>query len=97
MSIFIPPQELIIYETEFWSVNHRINTSLPGYVIVSTKLENISCLDDLPLEARSELGIVLAKVERSINYLFKPEWVYISRYGHSPGFAMHFHTSKQWR
>lgn len=39
----------------------------------------------------AELGGLLAKTQRVMDAQLKPKWLYISRYGHMPGFPLHFH------
>jgi diadenosine tetraphosphate (Ap4A) HIT family hydrolase len=48
-------------------------------------------LNDLPPEALSSLGSVLASVQRALNRLGAKR-VYIGRYGHSQGHPIHFHA-----
>ena len=36
-------------------------------------------------------GTVLAKAQKALNAIVKPEHLYIGRYGHSAGHALHFH------
>ncbi len=92
MSFFSPPKEFIVHETEYWSVSHRITTCLPGYLMVTIKTCGISDFEAFSLEAKQELGVVLANSEESVKKLFKPDRVYISRYGHTPDCLMHFHV-----
>ena len=85
----IPPQ-LQIASNAHWSVNHRVNSALPGYLIIaSTKATND--LSDLPVEALSSMGHVFAVVQRALK-LIGAQRVYLSRFGHSPGYPLHFHA-----
>ncbi|SEP34906.1 hypothetical protein SAMN05216228_11007 [Rhizobium tibeticum] len=85
----IPPQYHIA-QTFGWSVNHRINSALPGYLMIaSTQATND--LSDLSAEVLGLMGTVFAKVQRALNALGARR-VYIGRYGHSPGYPIHFHA-----
>ncbi|OCP04409.1 MULTISPECIES: HIT family protein [unclassified Ensifer] len=85
----IPPQYHVA-RTSGWSVNHRINSALPGYLMIaSTKATND--LSDLSAETLGSMGTVFAKVQRALNALGARR-VYIGRYGHSPGYPIHFHA-----
>jgi len=84
------PEQLLIARTAHWSVNHRVNSALPGYLIIaSTKAT--SDLSDLSVEALASMGVIFADVQRALTMLGAHR-VYISRYGHSPGFPIHFHA-----
>lgn len=48
-------------------------------------------LKDLSQEALSSLGPLLAKTEDVIRRLLQPDRLYIGRYGHTPGYTIHFH------
>ncbi|MGV2052191.1 HIT family protein [Agrobacterium sp. 22-209-1] len=85
----IPPH-LHIARNAHWSINHRVNSALPGYLIIaSTKATND--LSDLSVEALSSMGRVFAVVQRALKSLGARR-VYVSRYGHSPGYSIHFHA-----
>ena len=84
------PFKFRIHETEHWLVNHRVDTILPGYLMVGSKA-GTNALYDLPTEALASLGPLLARAQREVETLLRPERVYIGRYGHSPGHPIHFH------
>ena len=42
-------------------------------------------------EALAELGILLARAQKALNAILQPEHLYIGRYGHMAGHALHFH------
>ncbi len=83
----IPPQYHIA-QTSGWSVNHRINSALPGYVMIAST-QSTNELGDLSAEALGLMGTVFAKVQRALSALGARR-VYIGRYGHSPGYPIHF-------
>lgn len=85
----IPP-EYQIAQTPNWSVNHRIDSALPGYLMIAAT-QSTNDLSDLSSEALGLMGTVFAKVQRALNVLGARR-VYIGRYGHSPGYPIHFHV-----
>ena len=87
----IIPRQFHVLETEHWLVNHRINSALPGYLMIGSR-QQISQLPELPPEALSELGLLLAKAEGALREIFGAVRVYSGRYGHSPGHTPHFHV-----
>ena len=90
MAFQIPPH-LIIKETGHWIVNHRVGSHLPGYLMVGSRMETTN-LFDLPPAALAELGPLLALAQQALLDLFRPEQLYLGRYGHMTGFSIHFHV-----
>jgi diadenosine tetraphosphate (Ap4A) HIT family hydrolase len=86
----IPP-EFLVFDTAHWAVNHRINSALPGYLMVASK-RFTGELSELSPEALTELGPLLARVQRAVTRILQPRLVYIGRYGHTPGYPIHFHV-----
>jgi diadenosine tetraphosphate (Ap4A) HIT family hydrolase len=84
------PHQFLICETSFWLVNHRTDSALPGYLMLGSKLP-VRDLSQLPQEALRELGPLLSEAEKALQTTLKPNRVYIGRYGHSPGYPIHFH------
>lgn len=84
------PDAFAIYEAEHWSLSHRMDCALPGYLMLSSKTDTNN-LADLPAEALMSLGPMLAKGQEALQRLFQPKRIYIGRYGHSPGYPIHFH------
>lgn len=85
------PSEYLIGRTSGWSVNHRINSALPGYLIISS-IADTNSLSDLPAETLHSMGIVFARVQKALSEILGAKRVYIGRYGHSPGYPIHFHA-----
>ncbi|THK36946.1 HIT family protein [Ensifer sp. MPMI2T] len=85
------PQHFHIAETEGWLVNHRVNSALPGYLMISSKTFT-NDLSELPSDNLAELGPLLAKAQDALKRLLHAERVYIGRYGHVPGYSIHFHV-----
>ena len=82
--------DFILHETEYWRLNHHLASKLPGYLMLGAKAP-IDSLADMQPAALAELGGLLAKTQRVMEVQLKPKWLYISRYGHMPGFPLHFH------
>ncbi|MHA6575979.1 HIT family protein [Pseudomonas yamanorum] len=80
----------VVHETEHWLLNHHLSSTLPGYLMLGAKAP-IHSLADMPDAALAELGGLLAKIQRVMEAQLKPKWLYISRFGHMPGFPLHFH------
>lgn len=91
------PKQFIIYQTKHWLVNHRVNTKLPGYLMLSSK-SKVSSLAAISNEALAELGVLQANIEKALTQILQPNYIYISRYGHMAGLSLHFHVIpvSQW-
>ena len=85
------PQQFQITETEGWLVNHRINSALPGYLMVSSKIFT-NDLGALSSNALCELGPLLARLQSVLKSALGSERVYMGRYGHTPGYPIHLHV-----
>jgi diadenosine tetraphosphate (Ap4A) HIT family hydrolase len=48
-------------------------------------------LAQMPASALTQLGTLLAQVQRGLEDILNPEHLYIGRYGHTAGQAFHFH------
>lgn len=84
------PARFILHETDYWILNHHMSSSLPGYVMLGSRT-NVNSLAELPEAALAELGGILATVQKTLELQLKPKWLYISRFGHDPGYPFHFH------
>jgi diadenosine tetraphosphate (Ap4A) HIT family hydrolase len=80
----------VVHETEHWLLNHHLSSALPGYLMLGAKAPAHS-LADMPEAALAELGGLLANTQRIMEAQLQPKWLYISRFGHMPGFPLHFH------
>jgi diadenosine tetraphosphate (Ap4A) HIT family hydrolase len=80
----------IIHETAHWILNHHLSSALPGYLMLGSRA-HVSSLAELPGEALAELGGLLATIQKTLESQLKPKWLYISRFGHDPGYPLHFH------
>lgn len=84
------PEPFIILETEHWILNHHMASALPGYLMLGSRAA-VDSLADLPDCALTELGVLQARVQRVMQQYLQPRYLYIGRYGHEPGFPIHFH------
>ncbi len=88
---FIPPEHLIIVETEHWLISHRVDSHLPGYLMVGSKAETTNLFELAPA-AQAELGPLLASVQQALTDLFHLDHIYVGKYGHIEGYSIHFHV-----
>src|SRR5258708_5712747 len=90
MGIFESPKHLVILETQHWVLNHRVDSALPGYLMLGARAptNNLSVMRS---EALAELGPLLARAQEALNAILQPEHLYIGRYGHMAGHTLHFH------
>lgn len=84
------PTEMIIHETEHWVINHNFASALPGYLILGSKAP-VDSLADLTPAALHEFGELLARAQSILQHALAPKHLYVSRYGHSSGYPIHFH------
>lgn len=84
------PAAMLIKQTHYWNINHRINSALPGYIMLSCRFD-YKQLHFLPTEALTEMAVLTASIERALIQLVAPNYLYISRYGHGDNLAIHFH------
>ena len=68
-----------------------MNSALPGYLMIGSKTYT-NDLSDLPESALSELGPLLAMAQSILKRELDAQRVYFGRYGHTPGFPIHFHV-----
>ena len=80
----------ILHETDHWIINHHLSSALPGYLMLSTKVRTTS-LTQLSPDALAELGVLLARTQQIIEQQLLPKRLYIGRFGHEPGWPLHFH------
>lgn len=85
----VAPQ-FILLETEHWLLNHHMSSALPGYLMLGAKT-HVNSLAELPDAALTELGGLMANIQRTLELQLKPKWLYISRFGHDPRHPIHFH------
>ena len=90
MGDFQIPEHLIILRTDHWILNHRVDSALPGYLMLGARMQT-NDLSSMHPDALAQLGTLLAKTQKALNAILTPEHLYISRYGHTAGHALHFH------
>jgi diadenosine tetraphosphate (Ap4A) HIT family hydrolase len=82
----------VVHETAHWLVNHRDDAVLPGYLMIAAKAPAGRPLAELGAAALAELGPLLARTTRLLESEMGAKRVYCGRYGHSPGWPVHFHV-----
>jgi diadenosine tetraphosphate (Ap4A) HIT family hydrolase len=87
---FQPAKHLVILQTEDWVLNHRVDSALPGYLMLGARVPT-NDLSVLRPQALAQLGTLLANAQTALTAILKPEHLYIGRYGHSAGYSLHFH------
>lgn len=87
---FQPAKHLVILQTEDWVLNHRVDSALPGYLVLGAR-KPTNDLSVLRPEALAQLRTLLADAQKALNALLRPQHLYIGRYGHTAGHALHFH------
>jgi diadenosine tetraphosphate (Ap4A) HIT family hydrolase len=87
---FQPPEHLVITQTDDWILNHRVDTALPGYLMLGAKAPT-NRLAALSRRALSQLGALMAAAQEALEAVLAPKHLYIGRYGHSAGHSLHFH------
>jgi diadenosine tetraphosphate (Ap4A) HIT family hydrolase len=89
--MFVPPDEFIVFESQHWRINQRVDAKLPGYLMMAPKDPNAASFSTIAPDALIEMGPVLAKVTRIIEDHLHPEHLYVGRYGHMSGHNLHLH------
>jgi len=87
---FNPPENSIVFRSAHWVLNHNLKAKIPGYLMLAP-ISGASQFHELSEPALVELGPILAKATHSIQNCFRPDYIFTSRYGVSPGFGLHFH------
>jgi diadenosine tetraphosphate (Ap4A) HIT family hydrolase len=87
---FEPPRHLVILRTEDWVLNHRVDSALPGYLMLGARMPTNE-LSRMRPQALAELGPLLAAAQKALTEILQPRHFYIGRYGHMAGYALHFH------
>lgn len=82
--------DLLIFETEHFTVGQASSYRLPGYVIVESNAD-VDRLDALPPGALGDLATCLAETERIVRELVAPERIYTLRFGELLP-RIHFHV-----
>ena len=84
-------EQFLIAETDGWLVSHRMNSAMPGYLIIGSRklTDDLSELSDAALR---DIGPLLALAQTALKQQLNARRIYIGRYGHIPGLAIHFHV-----
>lgn len=84
------PSSFIIHESKYWILNHRMDSALAGYLMLSAK-QMTNSLAALAIEAQAELGVLQARIQNAIEAHPQPNRLYFGRFGHGTGYSIHFH------
>jgi len=87
---FQPPEYLVITQTDDWILSHRVDTALPGYLMLGAKAPGKQLAAMSP-RALSQLGLLMAAAQEALEAVLSPKHLYIGRYGHGAGYSLHFH------
>lgn len=71
------PARFVIASDAHWVLNHRIDSALPGYRMLSSR--HSGSLGQLPIEALRRLGDWLARAERAMQARLDPARIYVGR------------------
>jgi diadenosine tetraphosphate (Ap4A) HIT family hydrolase len=72
VSGFDPPKHLVILQTPDWVLNHRVDTVLPGYLMLGARMPT-NDLSRMRAEALTELGTLLASAQKALSEILEPK------------------------
>jgi len=97
-AVFSPTEEekinqgnMLVHENRHWSLKHREDSKLPGYLILTSKVSGEGSLSELEDGALEELGRLQVTATMVLESVLQARLVYVCRWGHQPGHAPHFH------
>src|SRR5271167_5130652 len=73
---FQPGKHLVILQTKDWVLNHRVDSALPGYLMLGARAP-VNDLSLLCPEALARLGTLLANAQKALATILQPEHLYI--------------------
>ena len=82
--------DLLVFETEHFTVGQARSFRLPGYLIIEAKAQ-YEHLDELSNDAAKDLVRCLGEAERLVHEIVAPERVYTLRFGEMQP-RIHFHV-----
>ena len=65
------PSSFIIHESKYWILNHRMDSALAGYLMLSAK-QMTNSLAALAIEAQAALGVLQARIQNAIEAHLQP-------------------------
>ena len=89
---FTIPEHLIIHRTEHWTINHRVDTEMPGYLMIGASDSKVERFQDISEEAAAELGTLIVRATKYVEEELQPKRIFCSRYGYDAGHSVHFHV-----
>jgi diadenosine tetraphosphate (Ap4A) HIT family hydrolase len=72
MGEFEPPKHLVVLQTQHWVLNHRVDSALPGYLMLGASAPT-NDLSMLQPEALAELGTTLARAQKALNAVLESD------------------------
>lgn len=85
------PSGMIIHETYHWVINYNFTSALPCRLILGSKAPVDSLADLAPAALHEFVELLLARSQSMLQRELAPKHLYVSRYGHSSGYPIHFH------
>lgn len=85
------PQHLIVHQTKYWTINHRVDTEMPGYLMIGASDSEVRRFKDISEEASIELGALIIRSTKYVEEELQPKRIFCSRYGYDDGHSVHFH------
>ncbi|GAA5497612.1 hypothetical protein Rhal01_03808 [Rubritalea halochordaticola] len=89
---FTIPEHLIVHRAKHWTINHRVDTDMPGYLMIGAANSQVERFQDISEEASLELGTLIVQATRYVEEELQPKRVFCSRYGYDDGHSVHFHV-----
>ena len=89
-------KESLLYENEYFRIEHARAFRIPGYLFVCSK-KDIYSLTDLSQDAIVSLGLTLSTAVKAVETIIKPINIYYAKFGET-GHPLHFHIlpRTQW-
>jgi len=84
------PKDLLIYENDHFRIEQCADCPIPGYLIVSPKVE-VRSLSEMKSETLAELGNTLALASKALEEVLQPDQVYCAKFGELNN-LVHFHV-----
>lgn len=89
---FTIPENLVVHRTKHWTVNHRVDSRIPGYLMIGASDPNVERFEGVSSDASSELGQLIVQCTKYVEEELKPKRLFCSRYGYDGGHSVHFHV-----
>ena len=84
------PKDYLIYENDHFKIEQCADCPIPGYLIVSPKVQ-VTSLSEMKPEALAALGNTLALATKVLETVVQPDQVYCAKFGEFNN-LVHFHV-----